>query len=349
MDDLQKLIGIRSFLQDAVVSYLILRGIRYADMCCSCGGKKGIIIDGTQVAFKSLASLLQQNFRVPVANKAPSCVAEADSLDYLAGVFSVNNKQLNKAQRVKVNQLLNRFVLVSRRRDVKKNKLIVNRTAGLDLTELNELRAAVKGSGHKRLSSLLPLLELDAQVRTSWVGKGKDRRKKSTYYPHQQARPVLTAIVSGYPVQGIIPPRIIPNLRSILSELTSSVSTGSNPTDAGLLPPHHVSSPNSVPEPLIPLSLSNPMPSILTNSTPRGNDLDANSNLSRLREVSPDVFNLIMFIKDKPYQNSIAKLLEEMCVVSLSLSITAAAPIKSEFVHPASFGTRTSTPNKNVC
>jgi hypothetical protein len=112
LDALQKLMNVRKFLQESVVSYIILLNIPWASMACSCNGQNGIIMDGTQVAYKSLLSLLAQNWRVPPSNKQKP-QPEAAVLTYLA------------AASARECELLHRLVLVYRRRDVKKKKTII--------------------------------------------------------------------------------------------------------------------------------------------------------------------------------------------------------------------------------
>ena len=64
LDDLQSAMNVRKQFQDAVVSYIVLMGIVWNSMACDCKGKRGVVVDGTQVAYKSLSSLLSQNWRV---------------------------------------------------------------------------------------------------------------------------------------------------------------------------------------------------------------------------------------------------------------------------------------------
>ncbi len=109
LDELQKIVNLRRYFQDAVVSYIILLHIDWRSMVCSCGGKDGITVDGTHVAYQSLASLLSQPWRVPLF---PMRKPETDPahLSFIAGAPS------------KILDLLIKFVLVHRRRDERKKK-----------------------------------------------------------------------------------------------------------------------------------------------------------------------------------------------------------------------------------
>jgi hypothetical protein len=64
LDDLHSAMNVRKQFQDVVVFYIVLMGIDWNSMACDCKGKRGVVVDGTQVAYKSLSSLLSQNWRV---------------------------------------------------------------------------------------------------------------------------------------------------------------------------------------------------------------------------------------------------------------------------------------------
>ena len=67
LEKLTRLIGVRPFFQDAVVSYIILLDLDYNSMFCDCSCEEGIVLDGTSLSYKSLQSFLQQVWRVPMA------------------------------------------------------------------------------------------------------------------------------------------------------------------------------------------------------------------------------------------------------------------------------------------
>jgi len=127
LDDLQAAMNVRKQFQDAVVSYIVLMGIDWNSMACDCKGKRGVVVDGTQVAYKSLSSLLSQNWRVPPPDFTPIPQTDPCLLSFVAGAPG------------RALELLHKFVLVYRRRDKKKKKHIVNVNAGLDAAEFGEL------------------------------------------------------------------------------------------------------------------------------------------------------------------------------------------------------------------
>lgn len=84
LEQISSFMNLRSVFQDCVVSFIILQKIDWSEMICDCGGDKGVILDGTKVAMKSLSSLLQQAWRVPPSQERRH-QTDASQLVFLAG------------------------------------------------------------------------------------------------------------------------------------------------------------------------------------------------------------------------------------------------------------------------
>jgi len=201
--NLIKMLGVRKAFQDSSVSYMILQEINYKSISCVCGGENGILMDGTRVSMKSLASRLDQAWRVPPASGGARPLVEREKLVFIAGC--------DKATR----ELLIRFVLRRNRFDVKQKKLITNSSAGLLLHEYTQLVNCLPTNECKR-AQLLSFLLADAES----VGAGEKKR----YCAKVSFTKLLAALVSDYPIQSILPFTIVPSLKELLKSSSSVLS-----------------------------------------------------------------------------------------------------------------------------
>ena len=159
IDMLQSLLNLRSKFQDAVVSTVILFGIDYSKMMCDCNGDSGLVLDGTQVAMKSVNSLLEQAWRVPFAGDTPKEPTSSADLVFL--------DKLDKKTRA----LALKFVRNPRRFDKKKHSVIFQ-DAGLTDSEYKSLLDLTASSEHEHVKLLHPLFALPTNTRTT---KGSKR------------------------------------------------------------------------------------------------------------------------------------------------------------------------------
>ena len=204
LDDLQTLINYRKYFQDAVVCYIILMKIDWSNMCCACDGKNGRVVDGTQVGYKSLSSLLVENWRVPPAGSSVKAQTPPGVLSFFSGAPP---RQI---------ELLEKFIRVYQRRDKKNNKRFINAKAGLELDEFQELLHSVQNSQHARVQLINCLLHFEPEVRTVQAKKGNSTHQ--FHHPNQIVKNLLTALVSGYPVQSLVPASSLRIRRELLGE-----------------------------------------------------------------------------------------------------------------------------------
>ena len=200
VENLIKFIGVRKSFQDSTVSYIILQKINYNQMACSCGGENGILMDGTRVAMKSVASQLEQAWRVPPADVDLKPMTLPEDIIFLAGCDSTTRA------------LFIRFVLRPKRFDVKKRKTLTNRTSGLTKDEYDDLVSRVGAHSFARAKLLLFLLN---EPVTS---------NNSRLFANERLRNLLAALVSDYPVQSLIPPSCVSLVRSIIQSSNSIVA-----------------------------------------------------------------------------------------------------------------------------
>ena len=195
LEDLQSVINLRSHFQQAVVSYIILQEIDYQAMVCQCSGARGVVLDGTKVAYKALNAHLHHCWRVPPSQERKP-QTDPKKILFLAGVDK------------KLKTLLHRFSDIPSRFDVKKAKTI-NTKAGLSKEDYDLMMASVGSSQHTNVQHLKVLLESPRVIEG-----GND--SGLTYYPSDDVHDLLMALVSDYPCQAILPPFAIAPLDSFL-------------------------------------------------------------------------------------------------------------------------------------
>ena len=214
LEELQGLVNIRSQFQDAVVSFIILRQIDWSEMLCPhCKGEGGVVLDGTKVAFQSLHSRLQNTWRT--YNQAQGAAVPQTPCEQL--VFTRGLPE-------KVKKRLLRFTLHRKRFDRKKGKFFINPDAGLLKSEYDELGTWL-GSDAGAHAAILRALTHSMVPRVQTVTVTVRRRpvQQDLYFPNEAVRWMLQALVSCYPVQAVLPPAAVEDVRAYLDGVKGGV------------------------------------------------------------------------------------------------------------------------------
>ena len=179
-------------------------------MCPHCQGEGGVILDGTKVAYQSLHSRLQNWWRAHEPNAPEQAQTPPNHLVFTDGFDS------------ETVQLLRRLTQQRDRYDRKKRKFVINSDAGLNRTDYDRLKVLLAADqNNARLQAIRALVcSLPAEVRQVPVKGGS----LELLFPHSSAQHLLRALVSGYPVQSLLPPSAVPCVREYVQNMDGDVA-----------------------------------------------------------------------------------------------------------------------------